>query len=260
MVTSDYRYHNDLDEDSYCNRRSVKWLTPNGIPRSEFSQSTLYELGAFISVFEIKSHTAQEILSHVQNGKTVKKISNAIEPINKLDKNIEDDVDDLTITKQASETAAETTQDYVIRLLQQKLSGHEFEKFIAHLIQCMGYNTRVTKKSGDGGVDIIAHKDALGFEPPIIKIQCKRTSGSSGEPEVSQLLGTLGDGEVALFINLGSYTTQAKNLEKNKSKLRLIDGNEVVDLIYKYYKDFEPQYRALIPLKQIFVPDISSMQ
>ena len=34
------------------------------------------------------------------------------------------------------------------------------------------------------------------------------------------------------------------------------DDKEIVELIYRYYEDFKPQYRALIPLKQVFIPDI----
>ncbi|NEQ54991.1 MAG: restriction endonuclease, partial [Leptolyngbya sp. SIO3F4] len=62
--------------------------------------------------------------------------------------------------------------------------------------------------------DVIAHTDELGFEPPIIKVQCKRRTDQIGEPEVSQLLGTLGEGECALFVTLGSYSRAARALER----------------------------------------------
>ncbi|MBP7507781.1 MAG: restriction endonuclease [Prolixibacteraceae bacterium] len=37
----------------------------------------------------------------------------------------------------------------------------------------LGYRTRVTPEGPDGGVGIIAYKDELGLEPPIIKVQVK---------------------------------------------------------------------------------------
>lgn len=120
----------------------------------------------------------------------------------------------------------------------------------------MGYTARVSEKSGDGGVDVIAHTDELGFEPPIIKVQCKRITGQTGEPEVNQLLGTLGEGEFALFVNLGSYSKPARVLERNRSKLRLIDGEQLVELILEHYDRMSARYRTLIPLRQIYVPDI----
>ena len=106
------------------------------------------------------------------------------------------------------------------------------------------------------GVDVIAHTDQLGFKPPIIKIQCKRQTGQIGEPEVSQLLGTLGDGEYALFVTLGSYARPARMRERNTPRLRLLDGEEFVKLVLQHYPSMSPRYRTMLPLKQIYVPDL----
>jgi restriction system protein len=121
----------------------------------------------------------------------------------------------------------------------------------------MGYTARVTPRSGDGGVDVVAHKDALGFEPPIIKVQCKRISATTGEADVNQLLGTLGEGEFGLYVSASSYSRNAILLERNRSKLRLIDGAQLVEVIIENYDRLAPRYRALIPLRQIFVPDLA---
>jgi len=120
----------------------------------------------------------------------------------------------------------------------------------------MGYFTRVTAKSGDGGVDIIAHKDQLGFEPPIIKVQCKQVTNPVGRPEVTQLLGNVENGEHGLFITLGAYSRDAREYDRSKSNLRLIDGEQLVELIFENYRKFEPRYQALLPLKQIYVPSL----
>lgn len=150
----------------------------------------------------------------------------------------------------------ETAQDYVIRRIYHGLGGYEFEHFVAYLLECMGYTARVSEMSGDGGVDIIAHTDELGFEPPIIKVQCKRKTEQNGEPVVSQLLGTLGEGECALFVNLGSYSKPAHDLERNRPKLRPIDGEQFVNLVLEHYDRLSARYRTLIPLRRIFVPDV----
>ena len=167
----------------------------------------------------------------------------------------EERADDVT-SQNIAHVAAESTVDFVIRQLHAQLTGYEFEEFIAHLLTCMGYTAYATQKSGDGGVDVIAHKDAFGFEPPVIKVQCKRSLSSNGTPEINQLLGTLGDGEYGLFVNLGSYSKDARSIERSKSKLTLMDGQAVVSLIFKHYQQLAPHYRALLPLKQIFVPDL----
>src|SRR3954452_23422992 len=60
----------------------------------------------------------------------------------------------------------------------------------------------VTVATGDGGVDVIASRDPLSIEPPIIKVQCKRTTSTIGSPAVQQLGGALAHGgsELGLFV------------------------------------------------------------
>lgn len=58
-------------------------------------------------------------------------------------------------------------------------------------------------------MDIVAHKDELGFVPPIVKVQVKSTTGSIGDPVVSALYGKVGAGEYGLLVTLGTFTTQA---------------------------------------------------
>ncbi len=239
QFTDKYEY---VPEQRYPNRRYVKWL--GHFPRSDFSQSALSEIGSSITLFSIRKHGAEFL----------KKINKHIES---LETDAQEELpDDDLVTSGISKQAEETTQDYVIRKIYTHLDGYEFESFIAHLLECMGYTARVTSKSGDGGVDIIAHLDKLGFQPPIIKVQCKKQMEQTGEPAINQLLGTLGKGEFALFVNLGSYSKPATVKERNRSELRLIDGEQLVELILDNYSKMSARYRTLIPLRQIYVPDI----
>jgi len=164
--------------------------------------------------------------------------------------------DDDTVTQEATKQAKETTSDFIIKRLKNGLSAYDFEHFVAHILECLGYHARVTSKSADGGVDVIAHRDELGFEPPIIKVQCKQITDTTGEPDVNQLLGTIGDGEYALFVNLGSYSKPARATERNKAKLRLIDGEQLVEIVLENYHKLAPRYRTLLPLRQIYVADL----
>lgn len=118
----------------------------------------------------------------------------------------------------------------------------------------MGYHSRVTAQSGDGGIDIIAHRDELGFEPPIIKVQCKQTTATIGPPDVQQLHGAIEAGEHGLFVTLGSFSPDAKTFERMKPNLRLIDGSALIELIYSHYEEFEPRYQSLVPLKSAYIP------
>jgi restriction system protein len=116
----------------------------------------------------------------------------------------------------------------------------------------------VTPHTGDGGVDIIAHRDELGFQPPIIKVQCKQTLSTIGRPAVQQLLGAIQSDENALFVSLGDYSSDAVRIERGKSNLRLIGAVDLVQLIFNNYERFEPRFKTLLPLKRSFTPSAIS--
>ncbi|WP_417461558.1 restriction endonuclease [Kordiimonas sp.] len=243
QVVGPYSHRPDFSAD-YPNTRSVKWLAH--IPREDFRQAALYEIGSFISLFSVTKNKG-EFLSKV--GIDAGKPSGAETEVS----------DDETVAQNVSEQAQETTSDFVIKQLKAGLSSYQFEHFVAHLLECMDYHARVTPQSGDGGVDIVAHRDELGFEPPIIKVQCKQTTTPIGQPDIAQLHGVVETGEHGLFVALGSYSKSALMFERTKPNLRLIGGDQLVELIFENYDKFEPKYRSLLPLKRIFVPAISKL-
>ena len=217
----------------YPHRRKVKWV--RHLPRADFSQSALYEIGSAITLFQISTH-ADEFRAAFDGKATGAQ-----------------DVDDEN-AEEVSSQVEETTEDFIIKRLKTKLTPYEFEKFVAHLLTCMGYHARVTKQSSDGGIDIIAHKDELGFEPPIIKAQCKQTLDQIGRPKVQELHGAIEHGEHGLFVTLGPFSSEARNFERTKPNLRLIDGNALIELIYSHYERFETRYKLLLPLKRTYIP------
>jgi restriction system protein len=166
------------------------------------------------------------------------------------------DVDEAT-ADEVSTQFEESAEDFIIKRLKAKLSPHEFEKFIAHLLTCMGYHARVKQRSADGGIDVIAHKDELGFEPPIIKVQCKQTLDQIGRPAVQQLHGAIEHGEHGLFVTLGTFSPDARTYERSKPNLRLIDSSDLIGLIYSHYDTFDPSYKVLLPLHKTYRPGSS---
>jgi restriction system protein len=85
-------------------------------------------------------------------------------------------------------------------------------------------------------------------------VQVKSSEGSVGDPVVSALYGKVASGEFGLLVTLGTITAQARNFAKSKSNLRLIDGNEFVDLVLEHYEQFDAQYKGLLPLKRVYIP------
>ena len=162
--------------------------------------------------------------------------------------------EDETVTAVAA-SIEETTRDWVLKQLAQETKGHPFAEFVGHLLGTMGYRARVSPPGPDGGIDIVAHKDELGFEPPITKVQVKSTEGSVGDPVVSALYGKVGAGEFGLLVTLGTFTAQAQSFARSKTNLRLVDGAELVDLVFQHYERFDSRYKGLLPLRRVYVPE-----
>jgi restriction system protein len=233
-VTGEYHYDPAVS-DAYPNLRGVRWI--KSVDRLQFSQGALYEIGSAMSLFQIKNY-ADEFRA-VLEGKAP--------PV---------PVKEDPTVPQVQSDIEESTQDFIIKALAQELKGHPFAEFVAHLLNTMGYRTRVSREGADGGVDIIAHKDELGFEPPIIKVQVKSGEASTiGDPVVAALYGKVDPKEFGLFVTLGTYTNQAKQFAKGKPNLRLIDGDELVGLILMHYEQFDSRYKGVLPLKRVYVPD-----
>ncbi|MEW5995007.1 MAG: restriction endonuclease, partial [Candidatus Zixiibacteriota bacterium] len=233
-VTGAYEYNLSSNKD-YPNQRSVKWL--QSIARTSFTQGALYEVGTAMALFQVRNY-ADEFLAALEG--------QPIPPPIKKDETIGLVVEDIE----------QTTKDFVLKKFAQELKGHPFAEFVAHLLQAMGYRTRVSPEGPDGGIDVIAHKDELGFEPPIIKVQVKSSEGSIGDPTVASLYGKVDQNEFGLFITVGTFTHQAKTFARNKTNLRLIDGDEMVSLVLRHYHHFDSRYKGLIPLKRVYVPEV----
>jgi restriction system protein len=232
-VESNY-IHDPGIESGYPNLRKMKWL--RAVARTQFTQGALYEIGSAMSLFQIKNY-ADEFRAAVEG-----KVSGTANG------------NDETIAVVAEEIV-ESTRDFILKRLAQEYKGHPMAEFTAHLLNKMGYRTRVSPAGTDGGVDIIAHKDELGFEPPIIKVQVKSTEASIGDPVVSALYGKVAQNEFGLLVTLGVYTNQAKQFARSKSNLRLIDGAELVNLILEHYEEFDSSYKGRLPLKRVYVPE-----
>lgn len=231
-ITGPFSYQPEL-QDSYPQTRPVKWLKQ--LPRTAFPQGALYEIGSALSFFQVKNY-ADEFLVKLHEKKEVAGAIPEDDTVGLVTSDIEDQ-----------------TRDFVLKQLSKNLKGLPLEEFVAHLLENMGYHTRLMR-AGEPSVDIVAHKDDLGFEPPIIKVQVKSSDGKIGDRDVSALYGKVGEGEYGLLVTLGEFSPPAITFANSKSNLRLIDGSALVDLIFEYYEKFDAKYKSILPLKKVYVP------
>lgn len=236
-VTGGYK-HNPVPEPGYPQQRTVEWLRK--LPRTHFSQGALYEIGSALSLFTIKTYTDEFLMALESPDDSVPVPANEDQTVAEVKHDIE-----------------ESTSDFILKVLAQQTKGHPFSEFVANLLQTMGYRTRISAPGPDGGVDIVAHKDVLGLEPPIIKVQVKSSDGSVSDPVLSSLYGKVGPSEFGLFVTMGTFTKAAIQFASGKSNLRLIDGVELVSLILEHYELLDSRYKAIMPLRRVYIPEVA---
>ena len=231
-IEGDYRFDPAVS-DEYPNTRAVVWQKT--LPLTAVSQGALHELGSALTLFQLRNYGDEFLEATAEKAST------------------SDQEDDEAVASVTTEVQ-QTTEDFILRNLAKHLKGYSLQAFVANLLSTMGYRTIESKRGADEGVDITAHRDELKLEPPIIKVQVKSTEGNVGRPDVQALLGCLGTGEYGLLVTLGGYTAQALDFAKSKGPIQLIDGSRLVTLVMAHYESLDPKFRALIPLKRVYVP------
>ena len=131
---------------------------------------------------------------------------------------------------------------------------YEFQDMVAALLKAMGYYIQsVAPKGKDGGVDVVAYVDPLGAQTPRIKVQVKhRPDAVIGASDIRALLGILRSGDIALFVTSGTYSPDAKNTAASSREfIRLIDGDEFIEMWQNYYDKMSDDDKNMLPLKRI---------
>ena len=239
-VTGPYLYQAEASAE-HAHRRSVRWLAKAG--RDSFSQGALYEIGSVLTLFEVKSY-AEEFIAKFEGG--------GAQASDIADPGLPDDTEQSVVRD-----ILETTKDFISKRLRREFKGYQMEPFVAELFRAMGYRAHTTRKSKDDGIDVIAHRDELGIEPPILKIQVKSGEGMIGADVVKAFYAVVHERDVGIFITIGGYTAGAADFARTCGNLKLINGIEFIDLIQKYYDRFDIKFRKQIPLRRILVPDIA---
>ena len=151
------------------------------------------------------------------------------------------------------ETLEERAANGIREYLKSK-NPYEFQDLVAALLKAMGYYIQsVAPRGKDGGIDIVAYVDPLGAQTPRIKVQVKhKPDTATGAADVRALLGILKAGDIALFVTSGSYSADAKHAASGGDKfIRLIDGDEFIEMWQEYYDKMSDDDKNMLPLKRI---------
>jgi len=241
-VTGPYFFDASVGMENHPNRHDVDWFRPS-VPRPTFSQGALSEISAWTTLFKVANH-ADEFESFLSGEPSTSESTATEAAVDLVDQTTHDE--DALVASRVDEY----TRDFVIKTLL-AIGPYEFEGFVAGLLEAMGYRATVTQASGDGGVDVLASRDPLGLGPPVIKVQCKRTAGVIGAPDVQKLLGTLVGTQQGLFVTLGGYSPAAMQEARTKADIKLINGDDLTDLVFEYYEELEDRWKRALPLRSV---------
>lgn len=109
-----------------------------------------------------------------------------------------------------------------------------FETFCAELFTKMGYNSKVTPKTNDGGYDIILNK---GNDISIVECKCYAQNHSIGRPLIQKLVGANQEvkANYMIFVTTSKFSKEAIAFAEG-TKVKLIDGMELIRLLNQYYQ------------------------
>jgi restriction system protein len=130
-------------------------------------------------------------------------------------------------------------------------NGYKFEEFCKVFLNWLNFDdVKVTKRSGDAGIDLTCSKEEIdGLELNAINyvVQAKRFSKSNkvGSKEIRDLKGTSTNNSTRkLFITTSDYTPDAiKEANDNNNLVTLINGDKIIEyLITLQDKVFDVEY------------------
>lgn len=233
-VVSDYFYDDSLIHE-YPHLRKIKW-SANKVSRDQLSQSSRYSLGAVLALFNINEDVWGEFQT-ILNGQVVETTKDEVR--------LEIEIKDYT-----KSNSIEAIKDKIMQI-----KPSEMEEFVAAVLRAMGYKTRVTQKTGDRGVDIIASTDGLGFHAPRIKVEVKKQNSQVTSENIRSFTGGLRSGDNGLYVSTGGFTKDAKyEAERAQFPCTLIDLDGLAGLVIDNYEGFDVEGRTMLPLVKMYWP------
>lgn len=136
-----------------------------------------------------------------------------------------------------------------------EMDGYEFQKLAEELLIAMGYHVAFNAPPGaDGGVDLVAYRDAFGTNPPRLKVQVKHRTQKATVKELRELQGLLNkDGDVGLLVSSEGFTSEALREARSASKhIETMDLNRLITLWQENYDKLRESGKKRLPLVKVF--------
>lgn len=229
-------YHPEWAEQGLPLARKVQWQAQE-LPRDSLGTGTKNSLGSTLTLFEVASSAAAEILATVK-GKPAPMADEDIEEI------IADPLADI------EERAREQIKDLIINL-----DWKEMQELVAGILRAMGYKTQVSPDGSDRGKDIVASPDGFGFEHPRIVVEVKHRKGQMGSQEIRSFLGGRHKDDRGLYVSTGGFTKDAQyEADRASIPLAMWTLDHVVRALIEHYDATDAETKRIVPLKRLYWP------
>lgn len=237
VCTGRYRY--DPSREGYLpHTRSVDWT--RRISRDELSGPAKNSAGSTLTLFSMNDHRT-EIEAIVSGREPPEPLVSAPEEGSAFE-----------LYEDVRGKADEQIADKIAHM-----DPFDFEELVAALLRSMGYFARRTEKGPDRGVDVIATSDSLGLDSPRIKVQVKQRSQRASVGDLRNFIATLRPPDKGLFVSTGGFTREAlyeADRAPQGTSVTTLKADEFIELLTEHYERLEPEARAMIPLKRVFIP------
>lgn len=245
-VIGDYSYISDA-QDPFFHFREVNWISQD-VPRTNFDQDLLYSFGAFMTVCQVRRNDAERrIREMASNGWKASSVPSILDTAAN---------EESVPTSDGLEDLGQAARDQLGKFIIARFQGHDMARLVDAVLRARGYITHLSGKGPDGGVDILATPDPIGFGEPRLCVQVKSGDTALDRSTLDQLIGVMQNVQAShgLLVSWSGFKTSVqKEVPRQFFRVRLWDQGALIDEVLSQYDNLDEEIRKELPLKRIWV-------
>ncbi len=241
-IAGDYHFDPDAPADAK-HHRPVRWLKSD-IPRTAFDQDLLYSFGSLLTVSQPRAERSEERVRAMLTS-TIKPVRGSRDTSLQMADEIAEEPIDLDAL----------ALDEIRKFIARRFKGHKFADLVAGVLEAQGYHTVTSPPGPDAGVDIVAGRGGMGFDPPRICVQVKSGEAPVDVTVLRELQGVMKShgADHGLIVAWGGFKDSVRREGRRAYfELRLWDSDEFIEVIKDHYDQLPDSLQVELPLKRVW--------
>jgi len=239
-VTGPYEFRPALPERA-THVRPTRWLTTE-LPRTALDPDIRQRLNSRGTIGEIHAPDVEARVRAALSGRAPK-VANA------------EGTDDAGPESSEALDLESEASNQIMDYLGRQFRGHDLARLVNEVLLAEGYHTHLSPAGPDGGVDIIAGRGPMGFDPPRLCVQVKSSDQPIDVTVVRELQGAMkGFGaEQGLLVSWGGFKSSVLSESRRMFfDIRLWNAGDLVNAILQNYERLSAELQAELPLKRVW--------